>query len=148
VLTAAQWDATVRDGFNAFGAMTSYTPTWASSGTAPAIGNGAIVGAYTQIQKTVFFRIKLTAGSSTTYGTGSYTFTLPVSPVSGVKWRFDGYLFDSGSSAHYKIHGMANGSTTMNLWTDASPVGSVGPTAPVTLATGDTIELQGWFEAA
>ncbi len=57
---------------------TSYTPTWTSSGTAPSLGNGTLTGAYTQIGKLVEARIAITFGSTTTYGTGNFYFSLPV----------------------------------------------------------------------
>jgi hypothetical protein len=147
VLTAAQWDATVRDGFNAFGAMTSYTPTWSSLGTQPALGNGTLVGAYSQIQKTVFFRIKLTTGSTSTYGTSAYALSLPVTVASGARWAFSGFLQDSSTGSVYAITGGAT-STTASLYNaTASPLTGVSATAPFTFATGDTIDIQGWYEA-
>lgn len=59
------------------GAWTAYTPVWTTSGTAPAIGNGTISGRYTKIGRTIIGTINLTAGSTTTYGSGGFTFTLP-----------------------------------------------------------------------
>lgn len=56
---------------------TSYTPAWTSSGTAPAIGNGTIVGSYAKIGRIVIAKIMVETGSSTTYGTGFYSFSLP-----------------------------------------------------------------------
>lgn len=62
------------------GQWTPYTPAWTSSGVAPAIGNGTLVGSYQQIGKTVHFRIKWVVGSTTTGGTSSWRFSLPVTP--------------------------------------------------------------------
>lgn len=58
---------------------TSWTPTWSSGGTAPAIGNGSIGGMYMRQQGKVYFRISLEAGSTTTFGNNSngWTFSLP-----------------------------------------------------------------------
>ena len=50
---------------------TSFTPTWQASGTAPSLGNGTLTGYYKKIGRQVAVRINLTAGSTTTYGTGS-----------------------------------------------------------------------------
>jgi len=61
----------------AVGGWTSYTPSWTSSGTQPAIGNGTIAGQYRRIGQNISCRIALTTGSSTTYGTGDYLFSLP-----------------------------------------------------------------------
>lgn len=59
-------------------AATTYTPTWTSSGTAVALGNGTLTGHYLKIGKLVFYSISLVAGSTTTFGTGTYNFALPV----------------------------------------------------------------------
>mgnify|MGYP001571216159 CR=1 FL=1 len=68
----------IRDQFNTlFGAWTSYTPAWTSSGTAPAIGNGTIAGRYMKIGRTVLCHINVIFGSTSTYGTGNYSFSLP-----------------------------------------------------------------------
>ncbi len=144
VLTAAQWDGTVKDGFTAFGAMSAYTPTWSSTGTAPVLNNGTIVGGYTQIQKTVIFRAVVTFGSTTTYGTGSYSPTLPVAPSSGVRWSFTGWAVDGSNIT--PIFGMVNGSTSITLVT-AAPA-NVGPTTPYTFGSGDSIHISGVYEAA
>lgn len=153
VLTAAQWDATVRDGFNAFGAMTSYTPTWGSSGTAPVIGNGTVIGAYSQIQKTVFFRLGVTFGTSTTFGTGNYTLTLPVAPSSGIPyWSWLGYGLQGGTGYHLTLD--ANGgSATAVMNYQSSTAGAktrVGATAPVTwtAVAGNGFWFSGCYEAS
>lgn len=58
-------------------AWTSYTPTWTAATTNPVLGNGTLVGRYKQFGKTVLVNITLTAGSTTTFGTGAYSFALP-----------------------------------------------------------------------
>ena len=61
------------------GKRTAYTPTWAViSGTAPTLGNGTLVGNYNRVGDLVYFNVVLTFGSTTTAGSGTYTFTLPV----------------------------------------------------------------------
>ena len=62
-------------------AWAAYTPTWGAS-TAPSLGNGTLTGTYMRIGKTVHFFINLTTGSTTTYGSGIYTLTLPVAAAS------------------------------------------------------------------
>lgn len=58
-------------------AWTSFTPTWTGSSSNPAIGNGSIEGKYRLVGKTLDVEIKLTAGSTTTFGSGTWRFTLP-----------------------------------------------------------------------
>lgn len=134
------------------GPMTAYTPTWASSGTAPAIGNGSVTGAAVLANKIVDFRVAVVFGTTTTFGTGSYTLTLPVAPVAGQRFAFDGWIFQGGGL--YKIHGHSSGSTTVNLYYIAAvggaSVSTVTPTAPVTLTAAATngIYVSGRYEAA
>jgi len=58
-------------------AWTSYTPTWRSSGTQPVVGNGTLVGRYRQFGKTIVGGIILTLGTTSTVGTGTYSFDIP-----------------------------------------------------------------------
>jgi hypothetical protein len=150
---AADWNGTVRDGFEAFGADTAYTPTWGSSGTAPAIGNGSIIGAYSQIQKRVFFRVGVTFGTTSTFGTGNYTLTLPVAPSSGIPyWSFLGYALQGGNAYTLTLD-VNGGSTSAALNYQSSLVGlktRVTPTAPLTwtATTGNGFWFSGTYEAA
>lgn len=60
------------------GPWTTYTPTWSVvSGTAPVIGNGTITGKWRQVGDSAEITIEIISGTTTTYGSGSYTFSLP-----------------------------------------------------------------------
>jgi hypothetical protein len=66
-------------------AWTSYTPAWTSSGTAPALGNGTIVGYYAKVGRLVTVKIEMNSGSTTTFGSGYYSWSLPyAAAVTGV----------------------------------------------------------------
>src|SRR5262245_308636 len=56
---------------------TDYTPTWSATGTAPSLGNGSIQGKYWRLGRLVLYRLVFTAGSTTTFGSGAWLFTLP-----------------------------------------------------------------------
>lgn len=58
--------------------VVAYAPVWASTGSAPSLGNGTISAAYTRKGSIVTGWIELSFGSTTTPGTGVWTFTLPV----------------------------------------------------------------------
>jgi len=130
----------------AFDAVQTYAPTWTGSAVNPAIGNGTITGRYVQIGKMVWLRIKMLAGTTTTFGTGDWRFTLPVAAAAqdaGATATF----FDSSASAVY--HGLArfNGSL-LRAYTNASPAVLVDPTNPFTWATADFCELDLVYEAS
>jgi len=79
----AFWTAEVFDKFtDLYASWSAYTPTWATSlTTQPAIGNGSLAGRYKALGKTVWFSLRFTAGSSTTFGDGLWSFSLPIPPT-------------------------------------------------------------------
>lgn len=58
-------------------AWTSYTPAWTAATTNPVLGNGVIEGAYSELGKLLFVQIALDPGTTTTYGTGAWQFSIP-----------------------------------------------------------------------
>lgn len=129
------------------GGWTSYTPTWSSSGTAVALGNGTITGSYTQIGDTVHFRVTLIMGTTTTYGTGVYSFTLPVTSTSvgnAVMAVGTSIVFDSSGGTYHTGTAKLASTTTAQVVVDAT--GAVlGQTAPVTFATSDQVGIEGTY---
>lgn len=140
----------------AWDSWTTYTPSWTTSGTAPAIGNGTLTGRYQQIGQTVFFLAAILWGTTTTGGTGQWSLTLPVSanqPGSplNVFYPGPGYSFDSSASATYIGTTVLASATTVIGFTVSSAAGlaaSVTVTAPITWATSDRFVLGGTYEAA
>lgn len=61
------------------GAWTGYTPTLTATTTNPTIGNGSIIGRYKQYGKLVVFDLEFVFGSTSTAGSGNYSFSLPPS---------------------------------------------------------------------
>jgi hypothetical protein len=120
-----------------------YTPQWASTGTQPAIGDGTLVGQYRLHGMAVIARIRQTNGASTTYGTGTYTWSLPMAAATFTNGAYagSGRVFDNNTTTTYV--GFANigsAGTTINLVTHAATA-AVGPTVPVTLAQSDQIVI-------
>jgi len=122
----------------------SFTPVWSSSSTAPSIGNGTRVGRYIQIGKLVTYQGKILFGSTTTFGTGIYSFTLPVTaandgPISMVG---SAYLRDESASSagHFLGAAIINplvSTTALNLYGGTNAV--VGQTVPFTWANTDSM---------
>jgi hypothetical protein len=131
---------------------TSYTPTWSASGTAPAIGNGTLTGRYRRVANgdLVIVEIHQTWGSTTTNGTGFYSWSLPVTATSSAVGTYgSGHVLNTGDidlpisssiASTTSIIGLSgpfpNSSTTIN-----SRGGQVAATSPFTMATGDKVEL-------
>jgi hypothetical protein len=135
-------------------AYVSYTPTLA--GTGWAIGDGTRTGAYSQIGKTVNFRVKITFGGTSTFGAASRpTITLPVTASSGgADADFITTIAFVDSSAGARYSGSCDFTTTTvdlfawkadGTWVFAAPVVAA---SPFTWATGDSIIVAGTYEAA
>lgn len=150
ILTAADLNAAISTGIisTGLGAWTGYTPTWASSGTAVSLVNGTITGRYIKIGRYVAFTGKMTAGSSTTFGTGSYSWTTPTSmdATSGNVPSFYATIVDASPAARYMRTGILVSGTAFQFFSEAGTV--VGQTSPMTWASGDTITFAGWYESA
>lgn len=149
VLTATNLNAQLRDFINGFGAGTSYTPT--ISGTGWALGNGTISGAYTQVGKLVTFRIFVTFGTTSTYGSGGLTFSLPVSSTGTASHCAAHSALDASASARYHGVTLINTATCTPYFTPAAAGGSdrtAISTVPFTWTTSDTVTISGTYEAA
>lgn len=148
-VTATLLNTHLRDNFKAIGdAWTSYTPTWSASGTAPALGNGTLAGAYMNAGKLCIARIFLTMGSTTTYGTGNYSFLLPFASEVGAQWFPVGgaVLRDSSAASTYYYGAFTGSSTTVTAGNDAAS--RLGQLVPFTFATNDTIGISLSYEVA
>lgn len=137
-------------GGDSHGAWTDYTPSWTASGSAPAIGNGVMEGRYKSLDsKTYIIRIHWAAGSTTTFGTGDWSFSLPAGLTtqnSGKLSILAGDALDSGTIRRPMTgHCHANSTKVDVLVSDS---GGVSSTVPWTWASGDEIWLSGIIEVA
>jgi hypothetical protein len=133
-------------------AWTSWSPTW----TNLTVGNGTVSAYYSRLGKTVFFRLGIVFGSSSSVS-GVVSATLPVTSISYPGTATTqvlglGRILDSGTAA-FEAHGVWASTTTMSirvLLANATYLTDLGlsSTTPMTWATGDEIFIQGTYEAA
>lgn len=150
-ISALLLNAQVRDNLKAIGdPWTDWTPTWSGATTNPVIGNGTIDAAYLASGKLTHFRILITMGSTTTYGSGQWRLTLPVLPTNQ-RWTFqgDGAL---GAGA-YLIRGIwDNTSSLLTLATPGTTAGGADRTVtlnnPAAWGSGHTLSISGVYEGA
>lgn len=125
-------------------AWTPYTPTWRSSGTQPALGNGTLTAAYRESGTFGEAHITLTIGSTSTFGTGIYRFDVPTgwsfttSRLRGLSMITDatgnvflgGNIMATSTLVTTRVHGLAIANSIP------------GSTIPMTWATGDVWYLR------
>ena len=116
----------------------TYTPTWTATGTAPAIGDGTINGAYHREGTDMHVNIVFTAGSTTTFGTGAWSFSLPKAAdrltVGAAR------LTDSGTAFYAAVCEIAAAASTVQIY-GYNVANAVTNAIPFTWASGDRITL-------
>lgn len=128
---------------------TEYRPTWTAVTSNPAVGNGTLVAAYKQVGydgATVHIRLRLRSGSTTTYGTGLWSFTLPngLDPITPqVLHGFCGN--DTGTDRHTVAAYLTTGGIDR-----ISSAGGQGltNTSPFTWASGYQLILGGTYQCS
>ena len=136
-----------RTDFSAFGTWTTYTPVWTAS-TAPSIGNGTLTGSFKRIGKTCFLRVRWAAGSTTTFGTGAWLFSLPFQAVNVGQAEWYG-TSKHNNGANTKLNAIvpivqANLST-FSLY-NATDGSAVTNTSPAVWANGDAFQINIIYE--
>jgi hypothetical protein len=147
---AGGWEEIPRRGGGG-SAWSTYTPSWTSDGTNPSIGNGSRIGRYERIGRTVHVSAKIIMGSSTSYGSGQYSLSLPVAALTDN----DGQVLscevrDVSTGEIYQGHARVFSSTSASLRVQGTgaDMNAVSQGGPITLATGDVIRIFGTYEAA
>ena len=155
-VTAALMNTHVRDNLKAIGDVwTSYGSgsSWTAVSSNPSLGNGTWSGRYIQAGKLVIFAVKITAGSTTTFGSGRMNVALPVTVLSSAIGQcLSGTLWDNSAGVQYSLLPVITTTTTVDLWQPPTTAGNdlrtVSATNPVTLATNDYLAFSGVLEAA
>ena len=132
------------------GDWATWTPTWTNF----TIGNGTATYLYTQVGKTINWRINVVLGSTSSMGTVA-TFTLPVTAsssgyISGDTLVSFGSARDNGGSL-YPLNAVFISTTTFGLRyinTSAGNFSGTTATAPLTWSNGDSFSLSGFYQAA
>lgn len=132
-----------------FTAWAAYTPVWTAASSNPSLGNGTIAGFYKQTGKTVSAYGRLLVGSTTTFGTGDWRISLPVTAQTTAGPSPVGSATAGDASATSAGSRPANTdlitNTTMRF---VSPSGVLAATVPFTWTTSDDVRWQITYEAA
>lgn len=145
-LTIAVWNGTLWQVVSVGNTWATYAVSWTSSGTAPAIGNGTLTGRYRYIGfKLIIVEVFLQAGTTTTFGTGVFFFSLPVNPTGGSiqSSRGAATILDFGIQ-EYGVLTKIEASNVLRLVIPAG--GSVSGTSPFGLGNTDSISAQIIYE--
>ena len=131
------------------GKWQSYTVSWSAEYTNPAIGNGTLIGRYTQIGKTVMGSIYLKCGSTTTYGSGAWFFRLPKTVAnSGTPYLGTFTILDIGYTFYSGAVNIFPGTVISNFVRDNDGNGILSSTTPHTWAVNDELKVAFTYETS
>lgn len=134
------------DGLNAVDAWTEDAVIWTSAADPqPSIGNGTLFVRWTRIGKTVHFVIFLQFGSTTSYGTGTWSWSLPVDAQYGTHYpiHINALYYDASLFDHYSRGGILRDTESIQLI--ASDTNLLGSTT-FAYAEADIISIAGTYE--
>lgn len=139
------------DGTSPDGLWTNFTPTWTASTTNPTIGNGLLEGTYKRVGNTVHVWMMMTAGSTTTFGSGEYKISLPVTARAISRAVLSLVMNNDGTRLY---NSLAHNAYTTSLSLDSDNVtlfwdtGVVTHNSPFAWASGDWFIVSGTYEAS
>jgi hypothetical protein len=141
-----------------------WTPVWTTSTGAntPSFGNAVITARYAQSALTVYWRMEIAFGTTTTFGGGgasdNWRFSLPVASAATALIAGFGEISDSsaGLGSRMGVRPRLTTTTTMEIEMASSRidsaavsgVGLIDAVSPWTWASSDTIRVFGEYEAA
>lgn len=133
------------------GAWTSWTPAW----TNLTLGNGTVVAKYTQVGKTIMFRLKLTFGSTTSITAAFPGFTLPAAArndttaAGSISFLYNDVGVVNVATLNIIGAGETKGYFTTQVVSGTYPQESgITSTIPFAWATGDSATAIGYYEVA
>ena len=128
----------------------AYTVSWTATTTNPSIGNGTLVGRYTQIGKTIMGNILLICGSTTTFGSGNWRFSLPkISASSNMPFMGHFAILDSGTCFYVGTILIDNGCAYFEkVRRDGDGYGAFSSTLPHVWAVNDELQIAFTYETA
>jgi len=133
------------------GTWTSYTPSWTATTTNPVLGNGSLAGRYSRVGAMVEFAIKVTAGSTTTFGSGPWSFSLPFAAASVIDMIGNVMVGDSSAGTSGYSSGaayIADGGNTVSPYAGGkADMAIVSSLHPQTWGNGDRLWITGRYEA-
>ena len=119
----------------------TYTCSWTGATTDPVIGNGSLLAYYTTEGKKTTVSIRMVAGSTTTFGSGAWYFSLPTTPTANIPCIGQAQALDSGTNFRVGAVQSMTDSTARCIVTFDSDTASADSTRPFTWTTGDTLWL-------
>lgn len=133
----------------------SYTPAWTAS-VNPAIGDGTLEGWWRRVGDSMEIRVRMVAGSTTTFGTGDWSlgvpagFTVDSTKITDADACGSGLAYDSDGTLRNLLGILADATNSAFTAVGDGQTVQVQSSSPFTWASGDsltltaTVPISGW----
>lgn len=143
----------MNDGLLGFpAALRQYEPKWTAPTTNPVIGNGTLLGFWGEAFGMVAVSISMVPGSTTTFGSGIWAFSLPRPARRGFRQALRASALDVGTQHYDGSASLLGGWTTDEIVIGSNAAGPTNPhaTNPFTwsAANGDWLTISGLYVPA
>jgi hypothetical protein len=131
------------------GSWDTYTPT--IGGTGWALGNGTISGRWKKIGRLIVCRISCTWGTTSTFGSGALTFTLPTTNAATGGSQGRAIIQDTGTALYDCQVSIGGSVVTLYVLNSAgtyTTLTTLTSTIPHTWASTDIIDVGFFYESA
>lgn len=122
-------------------AWTVYSTSWTGASVNPVLNNGTLSMRYAKVGRLVDVRLSLSIGSTTTLGTGTWSFSLPF--ASAVSPYITGNAV-AGLSTYYYGSPQVSGSSVVAFFNNGVLMTNASPGA---WATGNTLDMTFVYES-
>ena len=129
----------------------SYTCTWTGSGSNPALGNGTLTNRFSRDGAWVDLQVDLTPGSTTTFGSGTYEFSLPIAAHASAPNQICGSAILTGASAQYLgVVRVVAGASVCRVYVQATDttIAAMTESVPITFANADNLRFNCRYRVA
>lgn len=127
------------------GVANIWNPSWTQSTSNPTLGDGTLLGRYMRFGEWCLLWMRLTIGSTTSLGTGSFGFSLPFAPALDHQ-PIPGFYWDSSAGIAVPVVARAMAGSNDRIVEVHTPDGqAVTQTNPFTPAQNDRLTLIGWY---
>ena len=134
---------------NVFATGIDYSCVWSGATTNPAIGNGTIDAEYSRHGKTILVSIDIEAASTTTFGSGAWSLSLPVAAENSSFQYFGAVYALVASDNPSALAVIAPGASSCQIYSTGGTSGTEwGATVPGAWASGDFVRVQMQYKAA
>lgn len=132
-----------------------YTPVWTASVTNPVVGNGILTGRFRRQGEDLHLLLYLQAGSTTTFGNGNWSFSLPMPAKVDGGYSYYGvcHCRDAAVRSYARLAQISPGvsPTVLTYFVECSTDSNVvqlTSAVPWAWATGDTMGVDIWYRTA